>query len=72
MNIGLKNLADWPNANKIYLKVKKTETIIFKCKRKKWCYCVIKLKLNRQWLHLTDNVKDFDILTKLIRVNAKL
>lgn len=35
MNIGLKNLANWLNANKIYLKVKKTETISLNVKGKK-------------------------------------
>ena len=56
INIDLKNLSNWLNANKISLNVKKTETIIFKSRRKKY-EGVIKLKLNRQRLHSSDNVK---------------
>ena len=35
INTDLKNLSNWLNANKISLNVKKTETIIFKSRRKK-------------------------------------
>ena len=52
----LKNVSNWLNANKIFLNVKKTETIIFKSRRKKY-EGVIKLKLNRQRLHSSNNVK---------------
>ena len=47
INTDLKNLSNWLNANKISYNVKKTETIIFKSRRKKY-EGVIKLKLNRQ------------------------
>ena len=56
INIDLKNLSNWLNANKISLNVKKTETIIFKCRRKNY-EGVIKLKLYKQRLHPTNNVK---------------
>ena len=82
----MKNLSNWLNANKISLNVKKTETIIFKSRRKKY-EGVIKLKLNRQRLHSSNNVKYLgiridenlnwkhhinDVSTKLIRANATL
>ena len=56
INIDLKNLSNWLNANKISLNVKKTETIIFKSRRKNY-EGVIKLKLYKQRLHPTNNVK---------------
>ena len=56
INIDLKNLSNWLNANKIYLNVKKTETILSKSRRKKY-EGVNKLKLNRQRLHSSNNVK---------------
>ena len=80
----MKNLSDWLNANKISLNVKKTETITFKSRRKKY-EGVIKLKLNWQRLHSSNNVKYSSIKidenlnwkhhvnnasTKLIRANA--
>ena len=49
-------MSHWLNANKISVNVKKTETIIFKSRRKKF-EGVIKLKLNRQRLHSFNNVK---------------
>ena len=52
----MKKLSHWLNANKISVNVKKTETIIFKSRRKKF-EGVIKLKLNRQRLHSFNNVK---------------
>ena len=36
VNIDLKNLVNWLNADKISLSVKKTEMVIFKSKRKKF------------------------------------
>ena len=86
INTDLKNLSNWLNANKISLNVKKTETIIFKSRRKKY-EGVIKLKLNRQRLHSSNNVKYLgikidenlnwkhhinEVSTKLIRTNAIL
>ena len=86
INTDLKNLSNWLNANKISLNVKKTETIIFKSRRKKY-EGVIKLKLNRQRLHSSNNVKYLgikidenlnwkhhinEVSTKLIRANAIL
>ena len=35
INLDMKNLTDWLNANKISLNVKKTELVIFKHKKKK-------------------------------------
>ena len=35
INLDMKNLSDWLNANKIPLNVKKTELLIFKHKKKK-------------------------------------
>ena len=35
INLDMKNLSDWLNANKISLNVKKTELVIFKHKKKK-------------------------------------
>ena len=79
-------MSNWLNANTISLNVKKTETIIFKSRRKKY-EGVIKLKLNRQRLHSSNNVKYLgvkidenlnckhhvnDISTKLIRANTIL
>ena len=77
-------MCNWLNANKISLNLKKTETIIFKFRRKKY-ERVIKFKLNRQILHSSNNVKHLgikidenlnlkhhvhDMSTKLIRANA--
>ena len=82
----MKNLFKWLNANKISLYVKKTETIIFKSRKKKY-EGVIKLKLNRQRLYSSNNVKYLgikidenlnwnhhinEVSTKLIRTNAIL
>ena len=58
INTDLKNLPNWPNANKISLNVKKIETIIFKYRRENY-EGVIKLKLSRQRLHSSNN---FNIL----------
>ena len=86
INIDLKNLSNWLNANKISLNVKKTETIIFKSRRKNY-EGVIKLKLYKQRLHPTNNVKYLgikidenfnwkhhvnDVPIKLLRVNTIL
>ena len=86
IDIDLKNLSKWINANKISLNVKTAETIVFKSGKKKY-EGVIKLKLNRQRLHRTNNVKYLgiridenlnwkhyvnDVSTKLIRVNSIL
>ena len=82
----MKTLSNWLNANKTSLNAKKTETIIFKSRRKKY-EGVIKMKLNRQRLHSSNNVKYLgikidenlnwkhhvnDVSTKLIRANAIL
>ena len=56
IDIDLKKLSNWRNANIISLNIKRTETIIFKSRRKKY-EGVIKLKLNRQRLHSSNNVK---------------
>ena len=84
INTDLKNLSNWLNANKISYNAKKTETIIFKSRRKKY-EGVIKLKLNRQRLHSSNNVKYLgikidenlnwkhhinEVSTKLIRTNV--
>ena len=86
INTDLKNLSNSLNANKISLNVKKTETIIFKSRRKRY-EGVIKLKLNRQRLYSSNNVKYLgikidenlnckhhinEVSTKLIKANAIL
>ena len=86
INNDLKKLSSWLNANKISLDVKKTETIISKSGRKKY-EGFIKLKINRQRLHSSSNVKYVgikidenlnwkhhinEVLIKLIRANAIL
>ena len=49
ITVYLKNLANWLNANKISLNVKKTATVIFKSKVEKY-EGFIKLKINSQRL----------------------
>ena len=49
INLDMKNLTDWLNANKISLNVKKTELVIFKHKKKK-LECPIRIKLTRKRL----------------------
>ena len=44
LNIDLKNLTNWLNANKISLNVSKTELIIFKPKRKPLDFNIVKWK----------------------------
>ena len=44
INIDMKNLTNWLNANKISLNVKKTELVIFKHKNKK-LECPIKIRI---------------------------
>ena len=56
LNIDLKNLTNWLNANKISLNVSKTELIIFKPKRKPLDFNM-KIKLNGKRLYPTDSVK---------------
>ena len=56
VNIDLKNLLYWLNANKISLNVKKTELVIFKSKQKQFDG-EIKLKLSHKRLFPTDSVK---------------
>ena len=84
VNLDVKNLTDWLNANKISLNMQKTELVIFKHQIKKLDY-EVKIKLNRKRLYPTDSVKyrgfridkDFngkhhvsDIAIKLNRANA--
>ena len=86
LNIDLKNLTNWLNANKTSLNVSKTELIIFKPKRKPLNFN-IKIKLNGKRLHPTDSVKYLGVkidsklnwkshayatATKLNRANAML
>ena len=56
VNLDLKNLTYWLNANRISLNVKKTELVIFKHQRKK-LDSSIKIKLNRKRLHPSKSVK---------------
>ena len=56
LNIDLRNLTNWLNANKISLNVSKTELIIFKPKRKP-LHFNMKIKLNGKRLYPTDSVK---------------
>ena len=86
VNLDLKNLTYWLNANRISLNVKKTELVIFKHQRKK-LDSPIKIKLNRKRLYPTKSVKCLgikidenlnwkqhihDITVKLNRANALL
>ena len=86
VNLDMKNLATWLNANKISLNVQKTELVIFKNK-KKMLVKPIKIKLSGQRLYPTDNVRYLGIkidenltwkhhinhiITKLNRANALL
>ena len=56
INIDLKNLVHWLNANKIALNVGKTELVLFKPNRKKIDYA-LRLKLNGKRLFPTTSVK---------------
>ena len=86
VNLDMKNLTVWLNANKISLNVDKTEIVIFKHQRKK-LDTVIKIKLNRKRLYPVQSVrylgikieqnlnwKDYinDIAVNLNRANALL
>ena len=85
VNLDMKNLTDWLNANKISLNVPKTELVILKHQRKK-IDSEVKIKLSRKWLYPTDSVKYLgiridenlnwkhvsDIAIKLNRANAVL
>ena len=66
LNIDLKNLTNWLNANKISLNVSKTELIIFKPKRKPLDFSM-KIKLNGKILYLTDSVRYLGI-----KIDSKL
>ena len=56
VNIDLKNLINWLNANKISLNFEKTEMVIFKSKRKKFNDAV-KIKLSGKKIYPTASVK---------------
>ena len=56
VNIDLKNLINWLNANKISLNFKKTEMVTFKSKRKKFNDAV-KIKLSGKKIYPTASVK---------------
>ena len=86
LNIDLKNLTNWFNANRISLNVSKTELIIFKPKRKPIDFNM-KIKLNGKKLNPTDSVRYLGVkidkklnwnshvnasATKLNRANAML
>ena len=86
INLDMKNLTDWLNANKISLNVEKTELVIFKRKKKK-LKCPIRIKLSRKRLYPSNSIKYLgvkidknlnwndhihDIATKLNRANALL
>ena len=86
VNLDLKNLTYWLNANRISLNVKKTELVIFKHQRKK-LDSPIKIKLSRKRLYPSKSVKYLgikidenlnwkqhihDIAIKLNRANALL
>ena len=86
VNLDLKNLTYWLNANRISLNVKKTELVIFKHQRKK-LDSPIKIKLSRKTLYPSMSVKYLgikidenlnwkqhihDIVIKLNRANALL
>ena len=84
INLDMKNLTGWLNANKISLNIKKTELVIFKHKRKKVA-CPIRIKLSRKRLYPSNSIKYLgvkidenrnwkdhihNIATKLNRANA--
>ena len=74
LNIDLKNLTSWLNANKISLNVSKTELIIFKPKRKPLDFNM-KIKLDGKRSYPTDSVKYLGVkidskLNWKIHVNA--
>ena len=86
INLDMKNLTDWLNANKISLNVKKTELVIFKHKKKK-LECPVRIKLSRKRLYPSNSIKYLGvkidenlnwkdhihyIATKLNRANALL
>ena len=56
VNIELKSLANWLNANKISLNVEKTEIVIFKSKRKKF-NDIVKIKLSGKRIYPIASVK---------------
>ena len=56
VNLDLKNLTYWLNANRISLNVKKTELVIFK-HQKKQLDSLIKIKLNHKRLYSSKSVK---------------
>ena len=56
INLDMKNLTDWLNANKISLKVKETELVIFKHKKKK-IECPIRIKFSKRRLYLSNLIK---------------
>ena len=53
VNLDMKNLTNWLNANKISLNVQKTELVIFKHQRTK-INSEVKIKLHRKRLYPTD------------------
>ena len=86
INIDLKNLTKWLNANKIYLNVSKTEMVLFRPKRRSMDFN-LKIKLNGKWLYETNSVKYLgtrsesnfkwkaitnDIALKLVRADVML
>ena len=60
VNLDLKNLSYWLNANRISLNVKKTKLVSFKYQRKK-LDSPIKIKLNRKRLYSSKSVKYLEI-----------
>ena len=62
VNLDMKNLNDWLNANKISLNVQKTKFVIFKHQRKK-IDSEVKIKLRRKRLYPTDSLKYLGIRT---------
>ena len=60
VNLDLKNLTYWLNANRISMNVKKTDLVIFKHQRKK-LDSLIKTKLSRKRLYPSKSVKYFGI-----------
>ena len=61
INLDMKNLTDWLNANKISLNVKKTELVIFKQKKKK-LECLIRIKLSKERLHPSNSVRYLGVI----------
>ena len=65
VNADLNHLANWLNANKILLNVKKTKMVIFKSKQRKF-EGDLKIKLCAKRLYFTESVKYLGVKIDII------